>query len=268
MPGTTESIFKNVLSSEANRFVAYAVYKASNNLMNKHDLYKLLEGFKQHAPHLLRNILRHRIPTVQAFSIRILQSVTAYDDADLLQFVLGCGVDRNLLAGPIGRDALFNAFLFRGKEHMIDPLLGAGANPERVMWISDEIKFKNGSYILPGSLIGSREERLAKAVQREDLQAVTALLEFGANVDSSIVDCSDYAFLDTLGVLDYAFLKGFSDIYEIMFKFSLYSQVNLTTHEILAIAMAGQKQLVRLLECKQTDGNSTSALNQAIETYC
>lgn len=90
-------------NSPLHELTEFASYFLSNNMLNERQTDEFLERAIEKRPkELFRSLFAIQTPTVGAFSERILESAARTGNANIVRFLIDCGLDVHYLAGICG----------------------------------------------------------------------------------------------------------------------------------------------------------------------
>ena len=184
----------------------FIVYLLSNNLLSEARTDRFLESIiKQKRTRLLISCLETQMPTMHAFSTKILESALRIGDATFLQLLIDAGVDTSSFPGIYGGRYLWMAAK-NGNTKTAQILLENGADPNAPMtkrFPTSALQVATaGNFVdLVRVLLSAGAEvdtlsfeegltALSSAIASRNLVLVRILLEAGANLDSCIISRS------------------------------------------------------------------------------
>ncbi len=241
-------------NSPLHQLTELASYFLSNNTLNEKRTDKFLEWAIEKRPkELFRSLFAIKTPTVDAFSERILESVTRTGNASILQLLIDCGLDVRYLAGIRGGRYL-QLSLYNGSVDVAHLLLdnGADVNPplgespynypplhQATMEGYGEITSRLLEADAEVDTIVENCTALSYAVIDGNADVVRQLLQAGADVDTGDLDGCE--------TLDWAYLHKRS-IYWMILPMSRKAKTSLTISGILSAANRGKQVLSKYLD--------------------
>lgn len=255
-----------------------SLFLIANNLVSSRESMTLLRQiFQKNQRHLLADLFSLQLPTIQAFSCRIMESISEtapyHNGHLLLQDLLSCGLDRNLLAGPTGARCLqlaiynkntkLSLFLLRNGVQR-NPKLGVRTPFDKTpIQLAKEKGEKDITQILLGvenqpikkarafePYPKSEAERiLTKACLQDEIEQIRALVAAGVDVDCDRGKDHGYGYEH---MLDWTYFNK-REYYEILSSHSNFAKKFLTASGLMSAASAGRKDLEQYLECRSWD---------------
>ncbi|KAI0858280.1 ankyrin repeat-containing domain protein [Xylaria cubensis] len=274
-------LFKNVQqfldtssSLHISQIIELFMALVSNNIITRKAVRRFLDLIMKYNPvDLLRELFEINTPTVQAVLTRILEVVAENGEDSALTFLLDAGIDQGNLAGARG-GRLLQLATDSNKTEVAKILLqlGANANPKLIhdfaypQFNSPPLHHavKQGNPELVSCLLKSGanvdccdefgETALSHAISLSGFECVELLLCEGAMVDTCKVSdgrelywSGNNAMLDAV---DYAYLNGPREIYDLLLPYSQNARERITIHGVLRAAKEGYETLQTYLDSR------------------
>jgi ankyrin repeat protein len=251
----------------------FALFFISNNALAEERTDEFLEWvIQQKSKELLRSLFKIRLPTVRAFSCKMLESAVRCEKANTLQILIDSGIDKSFLSGGRGGRYLQLA-LYHGHPDVARLLLenGADVNPP----LGNISPFDSPPLLLAsqpndvdiiGRLLQAGAEvnaiddgytALSNAVSAKATDCISLLLEAGADVDVGKI-CDE-------SILDWIYFDRM-DLYRMLLPFSQKARTSLTIHGILWAANRGSQELSKYLSSgeRKKDRSRQKTLESAL----
>lgn len=215
-----------------------------------------------------RQLFQMKIPTAEAFSIRLLEAVARNGTESTLSVLLDSGIDRSNLSGTRG-GRLLHAAAYRTDIGVAKTLVKCGAcvnfkDPgSQFTPLSSAVYDSNDDLVRllldAGAQVSgpSNADALYTALRLESPRTIDLLLKAGANVD-------DYTF--DLRVLDHAYLYHGMNIYHMLLPYSQAEKTSGTISGVLSASQHGIPSLQQYLERRGYSGsfNDREVLKSAL----
>lgn len=244
----------------------FFLYFVSNNAVTMKGMDCFFEFITKDEPReLFRQLFRMKTPTVQAISIKLLETIARRGNEWILQDLLDTATDRSCLAGAKGGRLLQIATFYK-QAGMVQILLRSGADVNPNLELKDSVlrypalfhAASNGDVNMTKCLLnaGAQVNRqanghtaLEKAILAKCSDCIRLLLEAGADVDS----CEVYG----TNALDWAFVNDYSAIFRMLLPFSQKAKTSTTVSGVISAAKKGVRTLAAYLKNKE-DVNKSS----------
>jgi ankyrin repeat protein len=267
-------------NSSATQLAHGDLFLTANSLLHGYKLVALIErilGADEGC--ILEKVFALRSPTVQAFSCRVLESISEWprgSNDQLLTRLLRCGLDSSILAGPTGGRCLQLAIAHRDSALAL-LLLRSGVEKNPKLGLDPpfdstplELARRTGQKDVHRALLGQDqveqsprskvELALKDACFRRDLGGICSLLDDGMDVDSVRVPSwllwpdSSWEprpswWPDSEPILDWAFFEN-PQSYDMLLPRSQLAKHFWTVSGILSAAITGRQALDKYLEGK------------------
>lgn len=266
------------------------LFLTANNLLNGDDLVRLIQRvFDADDGLILEKLFKLRSPTVQAFSCRILETISATswqfraETPLILKRLLRCGLDRAILAGPTGGRCLQMA-IYHGNEELSlellrnnvqrSPKLGSNKpfsqtptelaesyNQKSVLRVllgqeKKRAQSPSAGYVQVEPIMNADLLALLEACENSDFDQISLLLDNGVDVDYD-------RFSESEPLLERLFVEN-RQCYDILLPFSQFAKHFWTVSGIMSAAKSGFRELETYLNCKQCPKEDSGVLESAV----
>lgn len=255
------------------RLVLTTFGMAANEVLSEEEMQWLLNMLKRHAPKtLLNHLLTGEDSTARASVDNLLKHIATQGDENSLDFLLNIGVSEQRLSGIEGGE-LLRCAVDSGNIAMAKRLVQAGADPNYepdygeptpLCFAVDSMNVHLTKLCLAAGAEVDRPSYeseitpLSKAVEQNMIDCVSLLLESGAAVEKSQIQDEQGWVEPMLGglelpVLDYAYLMGYTETYQLLLSQSKGAGNHLIISGIIQAARLGLQQLHAYLESQADD---------------
>jgi ankyrin repeat protein len=256
--------------SDVTQFAELPLGLISNNLMPEEGVERFVDLIMKYQPRsLLRRLFIIDTPTVQAVLTTMMENIAKKGDVSTLKFLIDAGPDRSKASGRNGGRLLQIAAKARRTE-VVEYLLqtGANVNPELQDQDWETFNWPPLHHAVSNRDVGMMEQLLAAgasvnrtteydgtalsvAVKNNISRCVSVLIKSGAMVDDcKVADDRFYSETCYLGALDYAYLKRFRSVYNLLLPHSQKVKLFITTNGVLSAAEHGVQGLEAYINAK------------------